>query len=65
MNRYDVTFNNGSQTTSKGRPKKDGHGYFIFTDVQGNQHRVSQAQIRLIEPHGESEKSFFIPADSR
>jgi hypothetical protein len=53
VNRYDITLRSGNVTTSKGKPRLNERGYYVFTDVEGNEQELYQGQIREIAPHSD------------
>jgi hypothetical protein len=62
---YTVTLNNGTQISSKGKPKRQGAAY-VFTDAAGNQRRVSAGSVTEVAPSsmvkGNSDKFQFNPS---
>ena len=64
--RYVMTMNNGTQVTSKGKPKLD-QGTYKFKDVTGQERMVSAGRVREIAPASMSspEKTRFNPSTSR
>ena len=47
--RYEITLSNGDVLVSSTRPKPDGHGYYIYRDVGGQEGRVNSMRVRQIE----------------
>lgn len=66
--RYDMLLRNNQLITAKSKPKEDGHGNYVFTDIEGKQATIPASRVLAIEPRsfwggGSSNNNFkFIPA---
>jgi hypothetical protein len=60
--RYDVTLRSGNVITSKGKPRLDEHGQYVFKDVEGKEQRVNASRVSQIAPHERhpEKKSYFV-----
>jgi hypothetical protein len=47
--RYAITLNNGATLMSRGRPKLDDRGFYVFKDATGREQRVSELRVIQIE----------------
>lgn len=69
VSRYDVLLRNNQIITAKSKPREDGHGNYVFTDIEGKKATVPVGRVLMIEPRsfwggGSSNHNFkFIPAN--
>ncbi|MBI5773642.1 MAG: YgdI/YgdR family lipoprotein [Verrucomicrobia bacterium] len=67
--RYDLVLRNNQTITAKSKPKEDGHGNYVYTDIEGKKTTIPASRVRSIEPrlfwaNSETNKGFkFIPAN--